>query len=253
MVTHPSVRIVFHSVVFILFLLSFLFDFAAMDSWDYSYIGRMKFVTFWNMVFQVLHSGVCVVVDIQTKNNASPVPSGQTSRLHRVRDFLHTNVVYPFGTFCTLIFWAFFFRDRELVYPRNLDSVDLRCSIIFTSEQLIRWKDVLNVMRKVNSLFIKHTLTLFAALFDKLLVLHRYPSLRVGVVCSIPVPLGYSVMLFYLGSQFGIWVYPFMKYFDFLQKLMFIAVCLAVNGILHVLGNRVTAYIWRSELNRKKL
>ncbi|BFZ13087.1 hypothetical protein BsWGS_16126 [Bradybaena similaris] len=244
MTQYSSVRLGFHGCVFMVYSISFVYDSIAMDSLDYSYLGRLKFVTVWNMILQLVYSFACLVVDIHDRTEAASPPQKPRWRLQRARDTLHTAIIFPFGTFCVLVFWGLYFTDRELVYPQKLDN-DLKFSYIFNEEQLRDWQDAIIMGRKVNSLVIKHTLTLVFTLCDKFLVHHRYPKLLVGVCISTCVPLAYIVLLAYLGFQHGFWVYPFMAHLDLTQRLAIVLACFVPIAILQVIGKCLTAIIWR--------
>ncbi|CAG5129812.1 unnamed protein product, partial [Candidula unifasciata] len=211
MTKDSSVRLSFHCCVFMIYSMSFLYDFIAMDSWDYSYMGRLKFATFWNGLLHVLYSAVCVVVDIQDRMVAACPSQGSVRRLQCARDTFHTAIIFPFGTFCVLSFWGLYFKDRELVYPQRLDS-DLTCSIIF---------------------IIKHSLTFIFTLCDKILVHHRYPPFLTGICVSECFPLFYCI-----------WVYPFMRYLDIPARFMVILFGFVPIAIFHVIGKYITSFIW---------
>eukprot|EP00066_Takifugu_rubripes_P011947 XP_011601213.1 PREDICTED: androgen-dependent TFPI-regulating protein-like [Takifugu rubripes] len=77
------------------------------------YGGPWKYLTFLNLLLQMLFFGLAAVNDLQ------PHPD---SMLKRCKDFLFSVFVFPVGMFVVLLFWSIFAYDRELVYPATIDT-----------------------------------------------------------------------------------------------------------------------------------
>ncbi|KAI5607207.1 hypothetical protein C0J50_12448 [Silurus asotus] len=85
------------------------------------YGGRWKYLTFINLVMQMLFFGLCVVVDlIHVLLSKKSVAS---AFLVKLQDFFFTVLAFPVGTFVFTIFWCIYVYDRELVFPRVLDDI----------------------------------------------------------------------------------------------------------------------------------
>ena len=98
--------------------------------------------------------------------------------MQKLRDFsnkIFISFVSPFGMLVPTSFWAIYFIDRSLIYPKILDTI------------IPSWEN-----------HILHTLPLIAALIQSFISKHKYPSFITGVLYSAILIVGYIIWLFFI-------------------------------------------------------
>ncbi|KPP71096.1 androgen-induced protein 1-like [Scleropages formosus] len=113
-------------VAILLSYLSVLCNYKAIDMPAHqTYGGSWKFLTFINLVIQAVFFGVCVLTDLSsllTKGGESQEQERQLRKLISLRDWMMAVLAFPVGVFVVTMFWSLYLYDRDLVYPRLLDS-----------------------------------------------------------------------------------------------------------------------------------
>ncbi|KAG8566920.1 hypothetical protein GDO81_013418 [Engystomops pustulosus] len=85
-----------------------------------SYGGRWKYLTFLNQVLQTLFFGICVLCDLLQLCLSNR--KRFCSVFARLKDCIFAALAFPVGVFVCASFWSIYAYDRELVYPKELDS-----------------------------------------------------------------------------------------------------------------------------------
>jgi len=196
------------------------------DSGNRGLGGRFKYLTKWNIVLQTIYFGLSFLKDL-TEDEAGLFGKKKRSTLSKLRDLFHTCIAWPLGMFVLLSFWSLMLVDRELVFPAWMD------------EYVPAWLN--HVMHTTVALFI---------IVEKVLIYHPYPSRRFGVLASCCLGSTYIIWTFIVAYVDGIWIYPVLAVLSTSQRLVFIALCWFVFGILYLFGEMMTRFLWK---NQKRL
>ncbi|XP_076457137.1 androgen-induced gene 1 protein-like isoform X1 [Babylonia areolata] len=195
--------------------------------WTYDgYGGKFKYLTFWNFILQTVYFALCVLTMFAGRT-ASFSPLGleqRSSGLQRVRDVVHATLVFPVGTFVVSTFWGLYAVDRELVYPKALDSL------------IPSW---------LNHLM--HTTVLPLLLVEKYLVYHQHPRRLNGIFILTAFALVYLVWVLWIAWAADLWVYPVLHVMQNHERAIFISVLLVFFICLYLLGETLTKFLWRKE------
>lgn len=173
--------------------------------------GQAKYLTFLNMLLQLLYFSVCLLADF----------SRAESPVCRLRHMLFATAAFPIGIFVGVIFWSIWAVDRELVFSARLDPY-------FPS-----W---------LNHLM--HTTVMPLQLGELALCRHTYPGWRLGYTVTALLTLAYLIWLhviFYVG---GFWVYPVFKVLSPVTRSIFMFFCCALGGCFYFLGQILNDIIW---------
>ena len=68
--------------------------------------GQAKYLTFLNMVLQLLYFSLCLLADFSSKDSA----------VSRLRHVMFASAAFPIGIFVGFIFWSIWAVDRELIF-----------------------------------------------------------------------------------------------------------------------------------------
>ncbi|XP_061692792.1 uncharacterized protein LOC133509604 isoform X2 [Syngnathoides biaculeatus] len=79
------------------------------------YGGPWKYLTFLNLLLQMVFFGLAAVNDLHHGKNSA-------STLNRCTDLMFSIFAFPVGMFVVVLFWTIFAYDRELVYPATIDA-----------------------------------------------------------------------------------------------------------------------------------
>uniref|UniRef100_A0A8C5NAU5 Androgen-dependent TFPI-regulating protein-like n=1 Tax=Gouania willdenowi TaxID=441366 RepID=A0A8C5NAU5_GOUWI len=79
------------------------------------YGGPWKYLTFLNLLLQMVFFGLAAVHDLQPGKKSENI-------LGKSKDLLFSVFAFPVGMFVVLLFWSIFVYDRELVYPATIDT-----------------------------------------------------------------------------------------------------------------------------------
>ncbi|XP_053459713.1 androgen-dependent TFPI-regulating protein isoform X3 [Nycticebus coucang] len=81
--------------------------------------GQWKYLTILNLLLQNIFYGVACLDDVLKRISGRK----DIKFLTAFRDLLFTALAFPISTFVFLGFWTLFHYNRELIYPRVLDSI----------------------------------------------------------------------------------------------------------------------------------
>ncbi|XP_051508118.1 androgen-dependent TFPI-regulating protein-like isoform X1 [Myxocyprinus asiaticus] len=180
------------------------------------YGGPWKYLTFLNLVLQMVFFGLASVNDLQPVGKASKI-----SLLCLCKDLLFSVFVFPVGMFVVLLFWLIFAYDRQLVYPASLDSL------------FPPW---------INHAM--HTLVLPILLGEILLEPHIYPKTKNGLAALGIVGLAYLGWVIWVYLTVGIWVYPLLGLFSSSGLTVFFLHNMLVVTLLYILGQNLNKKVW---------
>ncbi|XP_021364277.1 androgen-induced gene 1 protein-like [Mizuhopecten yessoensis] len=189
------------------------------------YGGKFKFLTFWLFLLQTFYFGFSVVNDI-FGSNIRPSQSKRfpRSRLQRWRDTLLSSIVFPVGLFVVCTFWGIYLVDRELVYPQKLDKF------------IPSWLN-----------HVMHTTILPLLLGEMCLVYHHFPSRSRGLKILMSFALSYLIWILWVAYYADIWVYPILKIMAPHERVIFIAILMALFVSIYLVGEGLNKFLWGKE------
>uniref|UniRef100_A0A8C1M2Z0 Androgen-dependent TFPI-regulating protein n=1 Tax=Cyprinus carpio TaxID=7962 RepID=A0A8C1M2Z0_CYPCA len=180
------------------------------------YGGPWKYLTFLNLVLQIVFFGLASVNDLQ------PVGKGsKTSLLCLCKDLLFSVFAFPVGMFVVLMFWLIFAYDRQLVYPASMDSL------------FPPWMN-----------HAMHTLVLPIVFGEILVEPHIYPKTKNGLAALGFVSVAYSGWVVWVYLTVGIWVYPLLGMFSSSGLTVFFFYNMLVLALLYLLGQTLNRKVW---------
>ncbi|CAD1471835.1 unnamed protein product [Heterotrigona itama] len=174
------------------------------------YGGKFKFLTFWDAIIQAIFFFICILNDWFGTNAVSPK---KPPFIRKLKDHIHSILGFPIAMFVGIIFWALMFVDRELVFPKALDSY-------------FPWW--------LNHLM--HTMIMVSTFIEMILSPRKYPSRSVHII-------------FY---KSGIWVYPVLEVLSLPLRIVFFTVLLSITLILYMIGEAVDNFFWGNEYTKSQ-
>ncbi|KAK3759188.1 hypothetical protein RRG08_028148 [Elysia crispata] len=216
-----SLQSVFHVPIFIAFFFSTYYDWHYVGTRHKGPFKKLYFLTYWNACLQTLYYGLCVVKNFTSDRRRS-------AQLERWRDNMHACVAFPVGMFVVATFWALFAVDRELVFPKALDHL-----VPFWLNHML------------------HTAVFPFLVIDKYLVHHQYPLRHKGIPVACALALIYLIWILFIAYYEGFWVYPILQVLAMHQRVIFISVCISFFASFYILGESLTKFIWRKDIQAK--
>nr|XP_020442290.1 androgen-induced gene 1 protein isoform X1 [Monopterus albus] len=189
-----------------------------------TYGGSWKFLTFIDLVIQAVFFGLCVLIDVSsllTKGGASREQERQLRKLISLRDWMMAILAFPVGAFVVFTFWTLYLYDRELVYPKLLDS--------FIPQWLNHGM---------------HTTVLPFIIIEMRTTHHRYPSRSWGLAGVCCLGIGYILWTCWVHQVTGVWVYPVLERIAPLARVIFFSAMMVLICVFYVLGEILNSYIW---------
>ncbi|XP_042357626.1 androgen-dependent TFPI-regulating protein [Plectropomus leopardus] len=184
------------------------------------YGGPWKYLTFLNLLLQMLFFGLAALNDLQPGKKSE-------STLNRCKDLLFCVFAFPVGMFVVLLFWTIFAYDRELVYPATIDTF------------FPPW---------INHAM--HSLVLPVLLGEVLVQPHSYPQTKHALAALGGVGLAYLFWIIWVYLSVGIWVYPLLAHFSTAGLMGFFFFNMTVVTSLYMLGDKLNSHVWRKDVNK---
>ncbi|XP_072532905.1 androgen-dependent TFPI-regulating protein isoform X2 [Salminus brasiliensis] len=182
----------------------------------FPYGGPWKYLTFINLIVQMVFFGLASMKDLQPLGKGSKV-----TLLCLTKDLLFSVFAFPLGLLVVLLFWGIFTYDRQLVYPASLDNF------------FPPWAN-----------HAMHTLVLPVLLGEVILEPHIYPKTRNGLAALGVAGLFYSGWVIWVYVSVGIWVYPLLGRFSTVGLMAFFISNIFVVIMLYLLGQTLNFRIW---------
>ncbi|XP_071941080.1 androgen-induced gene 1 protein-like [Antedon mediterranea] len=184
---------------------------------QHEYGGKFKFLTIWCLFFQAAYFAFATVTDlVQT---SGPTVVGR--KCCDLRDGFLASIAFPFAALVQTVFWSLYAVDRELIFPKWLDS-------IFPS-----WMN-----------HAMHSIILPMLLVEMFIVRHHYPSRKKGIGGCLVIGLSYLVWILYLGFVMDIWVYPVFRVLSGAGFAAFILISAFVLLCFYSIGQMITTKLW---------
>ncbi|XP_053561308.1 androgen-induced gene 1 protein [Bombina bombina] len=199
----------------------------ALDHGAHTYGGRWKYLTFINQVLQTIFFGICLLADLAQLLQSSK--KGASSFLLQLRDSAFSVLAFPIGMFVVISFWSIYAFDRELVYPKALDSI------------IPQWLN--------HSM---HTFVLPLLLVELFVCSHQYPSKKKGLFTLSIFCFAYLSWILWIHHASGIWAYPILAKLDSVGLAIFFGASLILMVPLYCLGDFLTRLCWGGVKPSKK-
>ncbi|XP_029609120.1 androgen-dependent TFPI-regulating protein [Salmo trutta] len=180
----------------------------------FEYGGPWKYLTFLNLLLQMVFFGMAVVNDLQTGKNT-------VKGLNKWKDLIFSVLAFPVGMFVVLLFWVIFSYDRQLVYPESLDAF------------FPLWMN-----------HAMHTVVMPILLGEILLQHHVYPKTKNGLAALGVVGLAYMGWVIFIYLAVGLWVYPLLGLLNTSGVLGLFLLNMTVVTIMYLLGRTLNYCVW---------
>ncbi|XP_045457541.1 androgen-dependent TFPI-regulating protein-like [Melitaea cinxia] len=82
---------------------------------------QLKFVTIWNMGFQMIFLFLSLLCDVQLILKKKNVPK-YVKHIRAYNDIIFSAIVWPLTVIVFTVFWPFFIINRELIFPAFIDK-----------------------------------------------------------------------------------------------------------------------------------
>ncbi|GFY45472.1 androgen-induced gene 1 protein [Trichonephila inaurata madagascariensis] len=176
------------------------------------YAGRFKYLTYWNLIVQFLFFAAACIIDLMKTS------TGSFYRVTRIRDKIYAGIVLPYGIFVVFMFWGLYAIDRELIFPKVLET-------IFPA-----WLN-----------HVSHTVILPVLLIETYVVKHRHPRRQEGLKYAAAFGLIYMIWILYLAIAMNIWVYPVLRILNWPQKVVFFVLSIMVQFFMYLMGEKINS------------
>uniref|UniRef100_A0A1B6CJJ6 Uncharacterized protein n=1 Tax=Clastoptera arizonana TaxID=38151 RepID=A0A1B6CJJ6_9HEMI len=179
------------------------------------------FISIWTHVLQQIYFYLYVFDCITSK------------RFHwlvKANNFLFYSLVFPLSLFVTLLFWALYFYNRDLIYPEILDG---------------------EVSQVINHAF--HTTPMLIITLQLLIMPDIKPSFK-AAVSGLTLVLGiYTVILILLFKAQGKWIYVLFNIMTYQQVTVVLIVSYISTVIFTGLGLQLHVFIQKKKRKGKNL
>ena len=188
-------------------------------------VGQWKFLTYWNIWLQLVYVSVRLCNELfgTDLNVATP------SRIQKTRDFMFGSLAFPVGMFVSIMFWALYLVDRNLVFSPKMDE-----------------------FYPVWSNHMLHTTCLVAQLIEMISTPHDYPSRTKGILISMGFAMLYVGWILTIAYKGNIWVYGVLQKLPTIGRVLFISGCVVSFGMFFIVGEILNSKIWSTETRAPK-
>ncbi|XP_025191440.1 androgen-dependent TFPI-regulating protein-like [Melanaphis sacchari] len=178
------------------------------SDWDPRYrdIHEMgtRFLTNWNLFMQTLFFSGCLFHDLMKILNG-PNWFQLGSKFQTLLSLCYSSILLPTGIFVCATFWVMYAYDREIIYPKIVDSY------------IPYWQN-----------HGMHTTILPLILAELFTTRHKFPSITASMVIFLGFGVCYAVVFLGTYVEKGRWVYP-------LFGLLSLPISLAIMAVLFII------------------
>ncbi|XP_067625932.1 androgen-induced gene 1 protein [Eurosta solidaginis] len=185
--------------------------------------GKLKYLTFLNMILQTIYHFVALLNDFLGTNAV-----GQSSLMpgiRKLRDYIFAAWAFPIANNVCISFWVVYTYDRELIFPKALDAI---------------YPNWLN--------HISHTNIAMLAILDMFTCFRQYPSRKAGLTGSITFMALYLIWIHVVRFYSGHWVYPLFDVLNLPMRYFMLSAMSCFTVVLYLLGEFLNNLIWSPEL-----
>lgn len=188
-----------------------------------TYGGRFKFLTFINMVFQLLYYNMSTVTKFQH------LIKKKAQLFEWICDIFFSSFAFPLGIIVCLLYWGLYAVD-----PHS-------CTTEEEARIIPRWLN-----------HYMHTFPAVAVAAEILLFKHEYPIRRNGIKIILSFCFVYSAWVMWVAFASGIWVYPFMEKMPLWGILAFFGSAFVLAVLIYLLGEYTCYLRWREPVTEDK-
>ena len=183
-----------------------------------TYGGRFKYLTFLNMLIQLIYYNASAVVDLHaiTRKRKNEI-------FWFLCDRFFACFAFPIGVMVTMLFWGLYFAD-----PHS-------CRTKEEAELIPVWFN-----------HYSHTFPGICVFLELVLFKHEYPSRGAGLKAILGFCGLYTAWVLWIASVAGYWVYPFMKNMTVPAITCFLGVAHAFAAGIYIFGEVMSMRRWRS-------
>uniref|UniRef100_A0A2K6UFF8 Androgen dependent TFPI regulating protein n=1 Tax=Saimiri boliviensis boliviensis TaxID=39432 RepID=A0A2K6UFF8_SAIBB len=209
----------------------------------FAYGGKWKYMTLLNMLkhrtagfgiyqsgsfrqlLQTIFYGVACLDDVLKRIRGRK----DMTFLTAFRDLLFTTLAFPISTFVFLAFWILFLYNRNLVYPKALDTV------------FPMWLN-----------HAMHTLILPITLTEVILRQHSYPSKKTGLTLLAAGSFAYISRILWIYFETGTWVYPLLAKLSPVGLAAVFSLSYIFIASIYLLGEKLNHWKWGDMMQPRK-
>lgn len=215
---------IFHYLCFLVHLIGVTYHLSEINLEAHkTYGGRFKFLTFINMVLQLVYFNMATVTELH-----EVVRKRKSEIFASLCDYTFACFVFPIGTTVSVLFWGLYAAD-----PYS-------CQTPEEAQQIPSWLN-----------HYMHTFPLVTIL-ELCLIRHKYPSRKKGVLSVLGFAVAYTAWVLWVAFAADIWVYPFLKKLDSLFIAAFFASAFAVSLFIYFVGEWVAVRKWGQDSSMEK-
>lgn len=215
---------IFHYLCFLVHLIGVTYHVSEINLEAHkTYGGRFKFLTFINMLLQLLYFNMAAVTEFH-----EIVRKRKSEVFASVCDYTFACFVFPIGTTVSILFWGLYAAD-----PYSCQTPD-------EAKQIPAWLN-----------HYMHTFPLITIL-ELCFIRHKYPPRKKGMMSVLGFGVVYMVWILWVAFAADVWVYPFLRKLDSLSVAAFFAFAFAVTLFIYLVGERVALRRWGQEVSMEK-
>jgi len=186
--------------------------------------GRSKFLTYWCLILQACYYTIALLNDFIGSNEIAPK---KLPLIRQVKDYMIAAFAWPIACNVAITFWGIYAIDRELIFPRALDSF---------------FPDWLN--------HVMHTNILIFIVLEMCVSFRQYPSRRSGCTGLCTFMASYLIWIHIIFYMSGVWVYPVLEVLALPLRICFFVGVFIFSLILYRIGEFFNEIIWVKELKQ---
>ncbi|XP_054348377.2 androgen-dependent TFPI-regulating protein [Pongo pygmaeus] len=179
--------------------------------------ARWKYMTLLNLLLQTIFYGVTCLDDVLKRTKGRK----DIKFLTAFRDLLFTTLAFPVSTFVFLAFWILFLYNRDLIYPKVLDTI------------IPVWLN-----------HAMHTFIFPITLAEVILRPHSYPSKKTGLTLLAAASIAYISRILWLYFETGTWVYPVFAKLSPVGLAAFFSLSYVFIASIYLLGEKLNHWKW---------
>lgn len=211
----------FHYVCFTVHLIGMVYHTQLGLEAHESYGGRFKFLTFINMVFQLLYYNISTVTKFQH------LIKRQSLIFEWICDIFFSCFAFPLGMIVCLLFWGLYVVDPHT------------CQTEEEAKLIPIWLN-----------HYMHTFPAIAVATEILLFKHKYPIRRDGIKILLSFCFVYTAWVMWIAFASGIWVYPFLEKMPWWAILAFFGCASVLAVLIYLLGEYACSWRWRETVDK---
>jgi len=176
------------------------------------YLGPLKYLTIWDIHFQLLISFLNVLVVITN-----------SKRLTSIRNAVHHGLSLSYGPIVASLFWSLYLIDRRLVFPKELDPI---------------------IPPFVNHLL--HTLVGITPIINELITYNERKSNH--FLLFFFTFAAYLFQLLFFGYYLEFWIYPIFEVLSDVGRFVFLGFCICLGILVYLINGAAHNYIWNRKI-----